>query len=122
MARIKAYTEGLAKRLMDVSLVVRFVHCTQFGGGPRWSACYGRGHLLNQPLAVSNFDFNVFALGRKWFDNGVTEEVDKLILHEFGHQYESNHLDHDYHDALTMLGARLKQEALKDPKWFKQYV
>lgn len=117
MAQIQQYTEALAFRLMGVRVQVRFVSCNKFGGGNRWGACYGRGHLSG----TSWFDYNVFTLGRAWFDNGVNEEVDKLILHEFGHQFESNHLDHDYHNALCALGAKLKREVLADPKWFRQF-
>lgn len=118
MRRIKQYTEALAFRLMGITISVRFVHCNHFGGGKQWAACYGRGHLLGS----SWFDYNIFKLGRKWFDAGVTEDVDQLILHEFGHQFESNHLSEKYYDALTMLGARLKREALKDPQWFRTYA
>ena len=107
------YTTELARRLMGVDIHVRFVNCKRFVG-KRWAACYGRGH------ATDSFDFNVWVLGKEWFGNYAAEELDKLILHEFGHHYESNHLDHRYHDALTELGARLKAEVLKDPDWFRK--
>jgi hypothetical protein len=119
MKRIKEYTEGLGQRLMDAQVRVRFVWCDKFGLGDPWSACYGRGHVL--ALAEGCFDFNVHRLGRKWFNEGATEDVDDLILHEFGHHYSSNHLSSDYHGALTKLGAKLKAEALKDGRWFRRF-
>lgn len=117
MKRIHDYVNGLGHKLMGISVNVLFVHADKFGGGKRWSACYGRGHVKQ-----GEFHFNIFVLGYKWFDNGVTEAVDQLIIHEFGHQYESNHLSEEYYDALCMLGARLKAEVLKDPEWFKKFV
>lgn len=114
MKLIHDYTVGLGERLLGKLVCVEFVRCDSFVGKP-WSACYGRGHLLG----ISSFHYNVFKLGKKWFDNGVTERQDRLIIHEFGHQFESNHLCEEYYDALCDLGAKLKAEALKDPEWFR---
>ena len=58
------------------------------------------------------FDYNVGVLGRRWFENGVTEDTDSLILHELGHEFCTNHADENYYRALTRLGARLKAAAL----------
>jgi hypothetical protein len=70
------------------------------------------GHGLVEQLAR----FRV--LGR-WFEQGVTEEVDRLLIHEFGHQYSGDHLSEEYHDALCLLGARLKRLALEKPEALK---
>ena len=48
-------------------------------------ACYGSGRL----------HFNLFRLGHKWFEQGLTEEVDRLLIHEFGHQYSGDHLSEE---------------------------
>ena len=56
-------------------------------------ACYGRRRL----------DLNLQHLGYRWFEQGVTEEVDELLIHEFGHQYSGDHLSEEYHDALCRL-------------------
>lgn len=61
------------------------------------------------------------ALGGKWFDQSACEAVDDLILHELGHEYESNHLCEAYHAALTMLGAKLKAAALNESEWFRSF-
>lgn len=52
--------------------------------------------------------FNVAKLGHAFFNGGVTVAVDDLLIHEFGHQYCGDHLDERYHEALTLIGARLK--------------
>jgi hypothetical protein len=116
MKMIHEYTVGLGQRLLDKNVQVRFVHCSKFGGGKRWEACYGRGCLPS-----GHFDYNVFVLGRRWFEQGASEAVDDLILHEFGHDSESNHLCAAYHEALTRLGAKLKAVALQEPGWFLRY-
>jgi hypothetical protein len=60
-------------------------------------------------------------LGYKWFEQGVTEEVDRLLIHEFGHQFFSDHLSHDYHEALCQLGAKLKRLALEKPEALRRF-
>lgn len=117
MKLIHEYTEGLGRRLLEKTVHVRFVHCSRFGEGKRWAACYGRGGIPH-----GFFDYNVFVLGRKWFDQGACEAVDDLILHELGHDFESNHLCEGYHAALTKLGAKLKAVALREPEWFRKFA
>jgi hypothetical protein len=104
---IAAYARFLAEELMGVKLVVTVVHTTD-----KFSACYGSERL----------DFNLFRLGHKWFEQGVTEDVDWLLIHEFGHQYSSDHLSGEYHDALCRLGARLKRLALEKPETLRQFM
>lgn len=101
MKNIAAYAVFLARELIDVSLVVSVVHTTN-----NFAACYGAGRL----------DFNLLRLGHRWFDQGVTEGVDELLIHEFGHQFSSDHLSHEYHDALCKLAAKLKRLALEKPE------
>lgn len=117
MRRIHEYTEGVAYRLLEKRVHVRFVKCKNYAF-KAWSACFGRGHALGS----SSFDYNVHALGKKWFDGGVNESIDDLILHELAHEYESNHLSEDYYKACTKLGARLKAVAMQDLEWFKSFL
>jgi hypothetical protein len=100
MKRIAAYAVFLGRELMDVAINVFVVRTTN-----NFVACYGEGRL----------DFNLFRLGHKWFEQGITEDVDELLIHEFGHQYSGDHLSEEYHDALCRLGARLKRLALEKP-------
>ena len=104
---IVAYARFLAHELMGVQVVVSVVRTTH-----NFVACYGQGRL----------DFNLFRLGHKWFEQGITEEVDSLLIHEFGHQYSGDHLSEEYHEALCRLGARLKRLALERPEALRQFT
>jgi hypothetical protein len=103
MKAVADYAVFLGKELMDVVVTVTFVHTTN-----NFSACYGPGKL----------DFNVFRLGHRWFEQGVTLEVDRLLLHELAHQFSGDHLSEEYHEAICLLGARLKRLALAQPGEF----
>jgi hypothetical protein len=107
MKNIVAYARFLARELMDISLSVSVVRTTN-----SFSACYGRGRL----------DLNLVHLGHKWFDQGVTEETDRLLIHEFGHHFSGDHLSEDYHEGLCRLGARLKKLALEKPEALRRFV
>lgn len=101
MRQIADYAVFLGQELMSVAVTVTFVNTTN-----KFLACYGPGDL----------HFNLFRLGHKWFEGGITEEVDCLLIHEFGHQYSGDHLSEEYHDALCLLGAKLKRLALDKPE------
>jgi hypothetical protein len=106
MRNIAEYATFLADALMDVPVRVTFVSTTN-----NFAACYGPGDL----------HFNVFRLGHRWFDQGITEEVDRLLIHEFGHQASGDHLSEEYHEALCRLGAGLKKLALEKPETLRQF-
>ncbi len=107
MKNIAAYAVFLARELMQVSLTVSVVHTTN-----NFAACYGSGRL----------DFNLLRLGHRWFDQGASEDVDSLLIHEFGHEYSGDHLSSDYHEALCRLGAGLKKLALERPEAVKYFL
>ena len=107
MKNIATYARFLAEELMGQRVVVSMVHTHN-----DFIACYGNGRL----------DFNVFHLGHKWFEQGITEAVDQLLLHEFGHQYSGDHLSEEYHEALCRLGARLKFLALTKPEVIRRFM
>jgi hypothetical protein len=100
MRAVADYAVFLGKELMDEAVTVRFVHTTN-----NFAACYAPGKL----------DFNLFRLGHKFFEQGITEEVDQLLIHEYGHQYSGDHLSEEYHEALCRLGSKLKRLALEKP-------
>ena len=110
MKVVVAYAQFLGMQLLGKRIGVRIVNCKSFVGKP-WGACYGDGEL----------DFNIWKLGKKWFENLNNETVDKLLLHEFAHDYEGNHLADDYHEAICMLGAKLKRCALEKPTFFHMF-
>jgi len=80
MKQIGDYAVFLGQELMEVGVTVSFVNTTN-----NFVACYGSGRL----------HFNLFRLGHKWFEQGLTEEVDRLLIHEFGHQYSGDHLSEE---------------------------
>ena len=104
---IAAYAVFLARELMSVSLTVSVVHTTN-----NFAACYGAGRL----------DFNLLRLGHRWFEQGASEDVDRLLIHEFGHQFSSDHLSEEYHESLCRLGAGLKKLALERPEAMKYFL
>lgn len=109
--KIREYARGLAQRIMGKHIAVRFVKCACGPGGP-WQAAYGGGTL----------DFNLKYLNREWFLRGVVEETDRLLIHEFAHEYEQFHTKDEYHRACCRLGSRLKIAALDETRWFKQFM
>lgn len=115
MREVRAYAQCLAQELMGVNLHVAFLDTTDHGN---LLATYSREGSKSGVLT-----FYVKALRLKWFDleNNIFS-IDELLIHEFGHQYESNHLDAKYHDALCRLGAKLKNLALVKPDIFTAIV
>jgi hypothetical protein len=101
------YAALLARELMGVMLTVNVVRTPN-----NFLACYGDSQL----------DFNLFRLGERWFERGANEEVDRLLIHEFGHQYSADHLSDVYHDALCRLGARLKRLVLEKPELLRPFT
>ena len=107
MKNIAAYSVFLGRELMGVEIKVQIVNTAN-----TFVACYGKGQI----------HFNVQHLGFQWFDQGPTEAVDRLLIHEFGHQYSGDHLSEAYHGAPCRLGAGLERLALKNPEAFRQFV
>lgn len=89
-----AYAKAFAYDATDKQIVVT-VHADL----PNALACYGNRELM----------LSIRGLGKAWFAQFPTnrEAVDDLLIHELGHEYESNHLSSDYHEALTKIGARM---------------
>lgn len=58
--------------------------------------------------------FNVIRLGWSFFNNfpNNRNEVNRLLIHELGHHYSTNHLSSDYHDSLCHLGSKMTELAL----------
>jgi hypothetical protein len=94
----------LGWELMGVKVTTRFVK----EPGVYWRATYSRGgHLA----------INVSRVGRGWFE-GIRSNLEDhiaLLIHEFGHEYSSDHLSEEYHQALCRLGAKLAIYAAEGP-------
>lgn len=69
----------------------------------------------------SELVLNVAKLRHSFFDHfpDNMEKVTDLLIHEFGHEYSSDHLSADYYNALTKIGAKLVMTALECPNIFK---
>ena len=78
---------------------------------PKWpyGATYGKGRLV----------FNLSRCGRGFFERGITDDVNRLLIHEFAHHYEGDHLSEGYYKALADVGARLARLALTTPAMFQ---
>lgn len=96
MKRVAAYAVRFAAACLGVEVTVTMTRDPENG---RMQAWYGRG------IARSDLTFNVYALGERWFEQPDPIEVDRLLIHEFAHQYESNHFSHDFHEACCKVGA-----------------
>jgi hypothetical protein len=73
-----------------------------------YGGTYGGGKLT----------LNVGRLGHSFFE-GDLERINRMLLHEFGHEFSSDHLSEEYHDALCKLGAKLAALALTKSELFK---
>ena len=94
MREIAQFARRVAHTVLSRQIVVRFCSTPHHLG----AASYGpTGELV----------FNKFRLGAQWFEQGITDEVARLLIHEFGHEYSGDHLSSDYHDALCRIGARM---------------
>ena len=108
MAKVAAHAIDLAKRLMEVNLDVSFLDVS--------------GQVAATYEKTSNNDaalvFYMKNLGEHFFKWNNLEQIHELLIHEFGHHYESNHLKQGYYDALCSLGAKMTALALESPRFF----
>jgi hypothetical protein len=97
------YTSWLAYRLLQRDVTVTIVNTTNY-----FAAAYGKGRL----------DFNLKRLGKAFFIGVAKHNLDAvdrlhdLLIHEFAHEYSTDHLSSKYHEACTKIGAKLTRLAL----------
>ena len=94
MQAIADFAQRVSERVLSRRIVVKFCATAHHLGG----ASYGPGGELV---------FNKFRLGADWFEHGITEDVVRVVIHEFGHEYSPDHLSAEYHEALCRIGAKL---------------
>jgi hypothetical protein len=94
------YTHAAAKAILGHDIRVRAINHP----GANYLAKYG----------VGVFSYNLANLGPGFFNQGISVPVDSLIIHEFGHDVEGDHLSESYYRTLTDLGAKLKHWAVKE--------
>ena len=94
MRTIADFAQRLAEKVLSRRIVVKFCATAHHLGGASYSRS---GELV----------FNKLRLGGGWFERGITEDVVRLLIHEFGHEYSPDHRSAQYHEALCRIGARL---------------
>jgi len=98
----------LGKELLGLDISVEVVNTKN-----NFAACYGHGDLT----------FNLRKLGHKFFNvksyAGLSAILD-LLVHEFAHEYASNHLSEQYYDSISMLAGKLAVVALRKPEIFSE--
>jgi hypothetical protein len=82
------------------------------------SVSYLKSFNATAAYGARNMSFNVTHLGKTWFEGPLRQEQVDLVIHELGHEFESNHLSTKYNDALTRLGAKAVMLALENPGLF----
>jgi hypothetical protein len=105
---IVAYTKELGLKVLGRKVTVT-VDRGRFGAN--WAACYGGGELT----------FNLAVLGQAWFDQGATPSVNRLLIHEFAHHFEKNHLSDGFYKGQEKVGARMVELALTEPGFFAKH-
>jgi hypothetical protein len=106
MKWVTSYVRILGRELLKKEMTVKIVDEPK----QHIRACFGGDEIT----------FNVGLLGDSWFEHGATDEVNRLIIHEFGHAVESDHLSSRYYEALCKLGAKLARLALERPEIFQR--
>jgi hypothetical protein len=90
-----AKLETLSKILINKKVKFRIANDSEWG----FNGSFSRGDVT--------MILNKAALGKKWFSLEITEDVLRLLIHELGHYYASDHLSSEYHDALCKLGSKI---------------
>lgn len=105
MSEVASFIQHSNQELLSKDVYITFVD------EPDW--CF------NATYGTSGFILNIACLGREFFEEGISERVIDLVIHEFGHSIESDHLSRRYNDALTMIGAKMTRLALEKPELFR---
>lgn len=98
MRRMAAYAQAMSEHLLGFRVSVAFSTMARMSTGGCAAAYYG-GRTLT---------FVMQSLGHRFFNAPDQVKTDELIIHEFGHQFSGDHLSSDFHDALCLLGAKLR--------------
>lgn len=102
--RVVDFAKEAARELLRTELAVTIADDRGWG----FRASYGKGALT----------LNLNRLGRSWFDGWPHADGIKLLIHEFAHEFEPNHLSEAYHETLCRLGSEFTFLAARRPKLF----
>ena len=96
MKKVSSYAKRLHTKLFNRPLEF-IIH-----NGRGASACYVKG------TSACQIQFFYKVLGKDWFDlENNKKRITRLIIHEFGHFYSSDHLSENYYDGLCDIGAEM---------------
>lgn len=105
MIRFEKFAKRAALAALDRNIAVAIAN--DQGWSPE--AAFGPGGTLY---------LNLVRLGRAWFYGAGSEAQIDLLIHEFGHNVEGNHLSERYHEALCRIGAKIARLAVESPEVF----
>jgi hypothetical protein len=105
MRGVVAMSKRLGQKLLGVSISVAIANDITWP----FSGAYGDGRLT----------MNLGRLGHRWF-GGPLADINRFLIHEFGHHFSMNHMSSDYHDALCRLGGQMAALALEEPEVFQR--
>lgn len=96
MEKLAQYVRDVGYFLLDFEPEVSFYN--QNLAGPNARAMWGDRQII----------FNLRFLGKRWPKEASQEDVDELLIHEFAHHYEEDHLSDRYNTWTCRLGAKLR--------------
>jgi len=102
------YAKKIADRLLDIKVKVKFVTAN----GTSRVADYDREDK------ILRFNVGHPYLKQKFFDEPTGEKPTKLIIHELSHE-DGGHIDYDYQEMQSTLGAKLTMLGRNEPSFFK---
>jgi hypothetical protein len=97
------YAKRVARQTIGKEIVVEIAD----DAGWPFRGAYGQRRLI----------LNAGRLGRSWFAQGPSVEVNDLLIHELAHEH-GEHLSAEYDRALSRIGAQLVAYALARPEEF----
>jgi len=101
---VAEYAKRIAKRCLGIDIKVEFYS----DRNPKAKGARFGGNTLY---------FNKGKLGKRFFEETISEETTDWIVHEIGH-LDGNHIDKPYHQLLTKLAGKLLMIALEEPEFF----
>jgi len=96
MVSLATYTRAVGEFLLGFEPEVNFYN--QGLAGPNARAMWGNREII----------FNLRYLGKRWPQDASQEDIDELLIHEFAHNWEADHLSDSYNRWTCRLGARLR--------------
>jgi hypothetical protein len=120
MWRFRSFAAMTAAEVLGKNLAA-FVYADDPGWG--YNAAFGQSrelvvnfHSMGRTIADA-FERNLTSLSAR----KLAPLVD-LLIHEYAHYYESNHLSENYYRTLTKIGSQFTTLALENPDWFLKFT